>query len=128
MPGDFNIRSRVKSFSHAFNGIRLLIIDEPNFLIHILAVSLVIACGIILKISTTEWCMITVVSGFVLAAEAFNTSIERLSDFIHPDRSEKIKAIKDLAAAAVLFSAIAAFIVGLLVFLPKIVLFVSLLL
>lgn len=125
---DFNFRVRIKSFVHAFNGIKLMIIGEHNFLIHTLSALLAIVAGIILKISTTEWCLVVVVSGMVFTAETFNSSVERLSDFVHPDKHEKIKAVKDLAAAAVLFSAIAAFIVGILVFLPKIILFAKALL
>jgi diacylglycerol kinase len=116
---------RLRSFRYALNGIKILFLNEPNALIHIVVLVFALVAGIILKISTTEWCLIAIVSGFVLATEAINTSVERVADFVHPDRHEKIKAIKDLAAAAVLLSAITAFIVGLLVFLPKILLFVK---
>ncbi|WP_421919047.1 diacylglycerol kinase family protein [Marinifilum sp.] len=49
----------------------------------------------------------------------FNTAIENICDFIHPDYHDKIKKIKDISAAAVLIGAITALLVGLLIFLPK---------
>jgi len=121
----FNLRHRAESFRYAFNGIKILIRNEHNAWIHLLAAVCAIIAGIFLKISIAEWCLVAVVSGFVFAAEAFNSSIERLSDFVHPEKHEIIKNIKDLSAGAVLISAITAFAVGLLVFAPKIFLLVK---
>ena len=94
--------------------------EEPNFRIHVVATIMVIAAGLYFKLSTTEWLAIVIVIGLVLLTELLNTAIENIADFISPERHEKIKTIKDIAAAAVLISAIVALVVGLLVFVPKV--------
>jgi diacylglycerol kinase len=58
--------------------------------------------------------------GLVISAEAMNSAIENIADFISPERNDAIKRIKDLAAAAVLICALTAVVVGLMVFLPKV--------
>ena len=81
----------------------------------------VIVAGFLLKISLSEWLAIVVVIGLVFALETINSSIERLSDFVSPEKHDQIKTVKDLAAAGVLIGAFTALVVGLLVFVPKIV-------
>ena len=76
--------------------------------------------GALLGLSRMEWVAVVVVIGAVLAAEAVNSSIEALADLVSPEYNEAIKRTKDLAAGAVLIMAIAAAIVGLIIFIPKI--------
>ena len=116
----FNIGDRLKSFKFAFNGIRILFVNEHNAWIHLAAAMLVIIAGIVLKISISEWLAVLIAIGLVFTSEAINTSIEKLSDFISPERQSSIKEVKDLASAGVLISAITALIIGLIVFAPKI--------
>lgn len=116
----FTFRKRAKSFKFAFNGIRLLITKEHNAWIHCFAAICVVIGGIVLGLTRMEWIAVTIVIGVVLAAEAVNSSIEALADLVSPDYNEAIKRTKDLAAGAVLFVAIAAAIVGLIIFIPKI--------
>lgn len=112
---------RWKSFKYAFQGLISLIKDEPNARIHIFASLVVIISGVFFELTSFEWIGIFFSIGFVLSAEAFNTSIENLADFISPERNNAIKKVKDIAAAAVLVSALTAFIIGLIVFGPKLV-------
>lgn len=116
----FSISQRLKSFPHAFNGLKILLREEHNARIHFVAAILVIIAGVVLKISTEEWITLVFAIGFVITAEIINSSIENIADFISPEKHEKIKKIKDLAAAGVLISAATALIVGLIIFLPKI--------
>ena len=116
----FKIGDRLKSFKFAFNGIRILFVNEHNVWIHLAAAMLVIIAGIVLKISISEWLAVLIAIGLVFTSEAINTSIEKLSDFISPERQSSIKEVKDLASAGVLISAITALIIGLIVFTPKI--------
>ena len=116
----FNIGDRLKSFKFAFNGIRVLFVNEHNAWIHLVAALLVIIAGIVLKISAPEWAAVLIAAGIVFASEAINTSIEKLSDFVSAEKQKSIKEVKDLAAAGVLISSITALLIGLLVFLPKI--------
>lgn len=116
----FTFRKRLKSFRFAFNGIRLLIRNEHNAWIHCAAAIAVIAAGLFFGLSKMEWIAVTIVIGAVFAAEAVNSAIESLADFVSPDYAETIKKTKDLAASSVLIMAIAAAIVGLIIFIPKI--------
>lgn len=116
----FSISKRLASFTYAFNGLRILLQKEHNARIHVFAALCVIVAGFIFNISTMEWIAVLLSIGFVISFEIINSSIEHIADFIHPEKHEKIKAIKDLAAAGVLTSAITALIIGLLIFIPKI--------
>lgn len=116
----FTLRKRLRSFKFAFNGIKLLITKEHNAWIHCFAAVCVVIAGFILGLSATEWIAVVFAIGTVLAAEAVNSSIEALADLVSPGYNEAIKRTKDLAAGAVLILAIAAAIVGLIIFVPKI--------
>lgn len=117
----FTFRKRLKSFVYAFRGIRLLIGREPNARIHCFAAICALVLGFALHISSTEWIAITIVIGLVFAFEATNSSIEALADLVSPEYNEAIKHTKDLAAGAVLLSALSALVVGLLIFIPKLI-------
>lgn len=116
----FTFRKRIKSFQYAFNGIKLLITKEHNAWIHCFAAICVLIAGALLGLSRMEWVAVVIVIGAVLTAEAVNSSIEALADLVSPEYNEAIKRTKDLAAGAVLLMAIAAAIVGLIIFIPKI--------
>lgn len=116
----FTFRKRIRSFRYAFSGIWLLITKEHNAWIHCFAAISVVIAGAILGLSRMEWVAVVIVIGAVLAAEAVNSSIEALADLVSPEYNEAIKRTKDLAAGAVLLMAIAAAIVGLIIFIPKI--------
>jgi diacylglycerol kinase len=111
----------LKSFGFAIRGCRMLFSSERNARIHLAVLALVVFSGILFHISVTEWVIITLASGAVLAAEGFNTAIEEMMDLLHAERSEKAGRIKDLSAGAVLFVSIAAMICGLLIFGPRII-------
>jgi len=114
------LKKRIESFKFAFAGISHFVKSEPNVIIHLIAAVLAIAMGFFFSISTMEWCLVVFAIGSVLGAEAFNTSIEYLTDLVSPDYHELAGKTKDVAAAAVLLIAIAAAIVGLIIFLPKV--------
>lgn len=115
----FSLRKRLRSFKFAFNGIRLLIANEHNAWIHCFAAVCVLIAGAVFGLSRGEWIAVSFAIGSVLAAEAVNSSIEALADVVSPQYNEKIKRCKDLAAGAVLLTAMAAAAVGLIIFIPK---------
>jgi len=115
----FSIPERIRSFKYAFRGFLWLIREEHNSWIHFAAVVILIPVCFLLHISLIEWTLITICIGLVLAMELVNSAIERLADKISPRRDTDIGKIKDIAAAAVLISAIAAAIVGLIILVPK---------
>ena len=115
------LRARLRSFRYAFAGLRLLLREEHNARIHATITVLVVVAGIVLRVSPVEWGVLVICIGMVLAAEAFNSAIERIANYLTTERDDRIRDIKDLAAGAVLLCAIAAAIVGLIVFVPHIV-------
>ena len=82
---------------------------------------IVILLGLVLKINSKEWSLIIIAIGIVFITELLNTAIEKLSDFVEPEWNDMIGEIKDYGAAAVLTAAIVSFILGSIVFLPRIV-------
>lgn len=112
------LKKRIKSFGYAFKGIASLIRKEHNAWIHCTAIVLVTIAGFHFGITPTEWCIVVLCFGLVLAAESFNTAIERLVDLVSPDFHPIAGDVKDVAAGAVLICAIASAIVGLIVFIP----------
>ena len=116
----FSIKTRLKSFKYAFNGLKILWNEEHNARIHFLFVIGVIIAGFAFNISLIEWMLLVFAMGFVIVTEIINSSIENLANFVESKQNPHIKKIKDLAAAAVLISALTAIIIGLIVFAPKI--------
>ena len=108
-----------ESFACAFRGITALLKSEVHARIHLAATVVVIALGWWFGITAGEWIAVVLAIGLVWVAEALNTAIEYVADLAHPDEHPEVKKLKDLAAAAVLFASIAARVVGLIVFLPR---------
>ena len=116
---EFQRQGLLESFRVAMSGILLVIKQERNIKIHILATILAIILGAVLNISIGEWCTIVIVIGIVIAGELINSAIETLVDVIMPDYDIRAKKVKDVSAGAVLILAVSALIVGMLIFVPK---------
>lgn len=116
-----SIRKRIQSFGFAFKGIYTLLQREPNARIHLLATVVVCLAGFYFSITKTEWTILALTVGSVFAAESFNTAIEALTDLASPDFHPLAAIAKDVAAAGVLFTAIAALIVGICIFGPYLI-------
>jgi diacylglycerol kinase len=110
----------INSFKYAIEGIVSSFRTERNMKIHVLATIIVIILGLMLKINTIEWCFCVISIVLVISAELFNTAIETIVDMISIEKNEKAKLAKDISAGAVLILAIGASIVGLVIFIPKI--------
>jgi diacylglycerol kinase len=106
----------IRSFGYAINGILIAVKEQLNLKIHLLALLCVTVTGFFFQLNITEWAIILLTFGLVLVAEIFNSAIEYLVDFVSPEHHEKAGKVKDVAAGAVLISAIIAVIVGLLIF------------
>ena len=117
----FSFKKRAKSFVYAWHGMKSLVSREHNAWIHSFATVCVLIAGFAFQITRIEWALVILCIGTVFAAEGFNTAIERMVDFVSPERHPQAGLIKDVAAGAVLFTAIAAAIVGLIVFVPYVV-------
>lgn len=109
----------INSFKYAIAGIITSFKQEKNMKIHVLIMICVIIAGIILKIEKIEWIICIILFGIVISAELFNTAIEQAVDLAMPEKNEKAKIAKDVSAGAVLITAISAATVGLIIFVPK---------
>jgi diacylglycerol kinase len=110
----------ILSFKVAFNGVSTAFKTESNLRIHFLVAILVIATSIYFHLTRIEFSIILLCVGLVISMELINTCIEKICDFIHPEKNDTIKNIKDISAAAVLILSFISSIIGLLIFLPKI--------
>ena len=119
----FSIADRLRSFKYAGRGIAHLIGREHNAWIHCAAAVCVVAAGFLFGLSGLEWVAVVLCIGAVLAAEGINSAIEALCDKVSPEYDESIGHAKDLAAGAVLILAVMSVVVGLLIFIPKVILF-----
>lgn len=120
----FSLIKRIQSFKYALSGLKTLFKEEHNARIHLVAAVIVIVSGFAFRISALEWLAIVFSIGFVFTAEIINSAIENLADYVSQGENDLIKKAKDLSAAAVLVSAITSFVVGIIVFLPKIIAYV----
>jgi len=110
-----------KSFGYAIQGIRSTFKKEPNFRVHILLGFFAIIFAYILKFQFVEWVVLLLAIFIVLILELINTSIESIVDIVSPEKKEEAKVAKDVGAAAVMMGAILSVLIGLLLFLPKII-------
>lgn len=117
--------NRIQSFQYAFAGIWYTLKTQRNAQIHIAISALIICLGLVLQISLAEWATLALTTGFVIVSEMLNTAIEAAMDFASTEYHPQIKVVKDVAAGAVLISAITAVVVGLLVFGPSIVIWLT---
>ena len=120
------LKKRIDSFRFAFKGLADLFISQPNARIHGVAAMVALLLGSILSLSKTEWCLVIFSIFAVLAAEAFNTALEYLTDLVSQEYHVLAGKTKDAAAAGVLLTAIGAFIIGTIIYLPKILVYFNL--
>ncbi len=117
----FSWRARARSFRYAGRGVRALLLTEHNARLHCGFAVAAIVLGFALRISAGEWVAIVICIGSVLMAEGFNSAVEAVCDMVSPGKHPLIARAKDIAAGAVLLMAIAAFIAGCIIFIPKII-------
>ncbi|WP_046744495.1 diacylglycerol kinase family protein [Kordia zhangzhouensis] len=115
------ITGRIRAIGYAFKGAYLLITTEASAKAQFFIAILVTFAGFYFEISVTEWLLQTLTIGLIIGLEGMNTAVEKIADFIHPEHHKKIGIIKDIAAGAVFIFAIAAIIIGLIIYLPKII-------
>lgn len=109
----------LSSFGFAFKGLAYAFKTQLNFRVHCIALILVVGLGLFFKLDRSEWLWIVIAVVMVFSAELMNTALEVLVNLVSPQQHPKAGAIKDLAAGAVLITAVGALIIGLFIFLPK---------
>ncbi|MDE6348192.1 MAG: diacylglycerol kinase family protein [Bacteroides sp.] len=114
----YDFRKQIRSFGYAWKGIRCCVGKEQNLSFHLIATAVTVTSGFAVGITRTEWMMVILCIGVVIAAELFNTAIEKLVDLVSPERHPLAGQVKDIAAGAVLVCATATAIIGLIIFVP----------
>ena len=118
----------INSFKYAFKGIASALLSERNMKIHVTIMAFVIIFGVILNISIVEWFVCIICFAIVISAEIFNTALEQMVDIAMPEKDPRAKFVKDVAAGGVLVMAIASAVIGLIIFVPKVLAFLETLL
>jgi diacylglycerol kinase (ATP) len=117
----FSIVRRAKSFAHAGRGVWILIKTTHNAWVEVFLLCFALFLGFFFHITHYEWLMLILAGGMTFAAEAFNTAIEIDIDLTSPDIHPMARDVKDVAAGAVLITAVAALLIGLFIFAPYII-------
>ncbi len=110
---------RLKGFGYASKGAWMLLKNEPSIQVQAVIAVLITIAGFYFEISTTEWLLQIFAIGLVMSIEGLNTAAEEMADFVHPNFHNKIGYIKDVAAGAVFFAAIAAIVIACIIYIPK---------
>lgn len=118
-PKDGFVKQRLKSVKYAFIGFWILVTSEDSIKVQLGVGFIAVILGFYFDISSVEWMMQTLAIGLVLVAEAANSAIEEIADFIHPEFHEKIGKIKDIAAGIPTFAALVSLVVAGLIYIPK---------
>ena len=121
MPKESFLKNRIRSVGYAFKGMFLLLWTESSIKIQFVIALVVTAAGFYFEISSTEWALQLIAIGMVMGTEGVNTAIEKLSDYIQPEEDPRIGLIKDISAGAVMIVSIISSIVGLIIYVPKII-------
>lgn len=116
------IKKFINSFVYPIKGLKYAYRNEQNLAVDVGIAILVVILGLIFKVSAIEWTVLALTIGLVIACELINTSIEAVVDLVTEDYHPLAKVAKDTSAAAVFIFAVVAVIVGMIVFLPKIIL------
>lgn len=112
-------RSWSSKFADAFRGLARAVRSQSSFFVHLWVAAIVVVAGIVLRVSPVEWCLLVGAIAVVLVAEIFNTAIESLARALPVGRHPRIRDALDMAGGAVLLSAIAATVIGAIVFLNR---------
>lgn len=110
---------RLKGCYYAIRGALLLIKNEASIQAQLCIAIVVTIAGFYFEISNTEWMFQVFAIALVMTAEGLNTTAEEIANFVHPDFNDKIGYIKDIAAGAVFFAAIAAVVIAAIIYFPK---------
>jgi diacylglycerol kinase (ATP) len=117
----FEFTGRIRSFRHATVGIWRMIRCQHNAWIHAIVTAIVLGAGFFFQLSGDEWCWIVLTIAIVWTAEALNTAFEFLADVASPEFHPLVRDAKDVAAGAVLITAIASMVIGAIIFWPHVI-------
>lgn len=117
------LKRTFRKFSYAVRGFVLSLKEEKSLVVHSIFGIITLIVSAILQLSPIKWAIIIFLIGLIISSELMNTAIENVVDMVSFKFNFNAKKIKDVSAAATLVLAITAIIIGLLIFIPQIVLF-----
>jgi diacylglycerol kinase (ATP) len=120
MPKESFLKNRLKSVGYALRGALLLVRTEASIQTQVCIAVAMTAAGFYFEISKMEWIVQILTIAMILGVEGLNTVAEKIADYIQPQYDERIGFIKDISAGAVMMVSIAATVIGLIIYLPKI--------
>ena len=115
------IKKFLLSFTYPVKGLKYAYRNEQNLAVDVGMALIVIIFGFIFRIETWEWAVLVITVGIVLALELVNTAVEAVVDLVTEEYHPLAKVAKDTSAAAVFVFAIVAVVVGIIIFLPRII-------
>lgn len=115
----------IKSFTYAFRGLNKIFREEQNLRLQAIVGIIIIIIAFVLGVKPIEWCLIILAIFIVILLEIMNSAVERITDVLKPRIHTYVKEIKDIMAAGVMLSGLMAIIVGLIIFIPYILKYVS---
>lgn len=113
------ISGRIKSVKYAVKGGKILLTTEHSIIAQLIIGFLMTILGFVMHLTATEWMFQIIAIALIIIAEAANTAVEYLCDYIHPEHDKNIGLIKDIAAGIPFIAAIFAVIIGLIIYVPK---------
>jgi diacylglycerol kinase (ATP) len=116
----FQFTGRLRSFRHAITGLLRMVRCQHNAWIHAAVTAGVVAAGFLFRVSPPDWCWLVLAISIVWTAEALNTAFEFLADAASPEFHPLVRDAKDVAAGAVLVTAMAAAVIGAIIFWPHV--------
>lgn len=117
----FGMKKQLNNFKYCFDGMIYALTNEQSMMSHFIIAFLTIILGFIVKLSRNEWFLVILLIALVIALEFINTAIEAVCDMVMPDIHPLAKIAKDTSSAAVFVMAMAALIIGLLIYIPRII-------
>lgn len=115
------VKGRLKGIRYALKGVYILVKSEDSIKAQLFFALFATLMGFLFAISSIEWMIQFLVIGLVLVAEALNTAIEKIADFVHPEYHKKIGSIKDVAAGAPAIAAVLSLLIAGFIYIPKII-------
>lgn len=115
-----------RKFQVAVSGLRWAIVDQNSFHVHAVVAVMVISLAAVLRLAPWQWTALVIAIGGVFSAELLNTAIEQVVAVLHPEHDDRIGRALDVSAAGVLVAAMAAIVIGLIVFVPELLAIVRL--
>ncbi len=116
---EFGIKKQFMNFKYCFAGIKYALKNEQSMITHFLIAMVTILLGFIVKLAIWEWYVVILLIVLVIAIEFINTAIEAVCDMVMPDIHPLVKIAKDTSSAAVFVVSLGAFIIGLMIYVPK---------